>query len=80
MDGGTWLVVPHPWACGSTLGTSLEQSFIQIAANGSSEPTSTNAAHIINVWLGTKTAAIDEHLLTAPEHQITTAFDVFALR
>ena len=18
MDGGTWLVVPHPWACGST--------------------------------------------------------------
>ena len=39
-----------------------------------------DTAHIINVWLGTKAAAIDEHLLTAPEHQITTAFDVFALR
>jgi hypothetical protein len=80
MVGGTWLVVPHPWACGSTLGTSLEQSFIQIAANGSSEPILLDSAHIINVWLGTKAAAIDEHLLTAPKHQITTAFDVFALR
>ena len=36
MVGGTWLVVPHPWACGSALGIRLEQSFIQIAANGSS--------------------------------------------
>ena len=80
MVGGTWLVVPHPWACSSTLGISLEQSFIQIAANGSSEPLLLDSAHIINVWLGTKAAAIDEHLLTAPEHQITTAFDVFALR
>ena len=44
MDGGTWLVVPHPWACGSTLGIRLEQSFIQIAANGSSEPKLTDAA------------------------------------
>ena len=44
MVGGTWLVVPHPWASGSTLGISLEQSFIQIAANGSSEPKVPNAA------------------------------------
>ena len=80
MVGGTWLAVLRPWSCGSTLGTSLEQSLIQIAANGSSEPILLDSAHIINVWLGTKTAAIDEHLLTAPEHQITTAFDVFALR
>ena len=40
MVGGTWLAVPRPWACGSTLGINLEQSFIQIAANGSSEPIS----------------------------------------
>ena len=38
MDGGTQLVVPHPWGCSSTLGMRLEQSFIQIVANGSSEP------------------------------------------
>ena len=38
MVGGTWFVVPHPWACSSTLGMRLEQSFIQIVANGSSEP------------------------------------------
>ena len=80
MVGGTWLAVPHPWSCGSTLGISQEQSFIQIAANGSSEPILLDSALIINVWLGTKAAAIDEHLLTAPKHQITTAFDVFALR
>jgi hypothetical protein len=48
MDGGTWLVVPHPWACGSTLGIRLEQSFIQIAANGSSEPRLPNAAQRSN--------------------------------
>ena len=56
MDGGTWLVVPHPWACGSTLGIRLEQSFIQIAANGSSEPKVRNAANRTNcckaqIWL-----------------------------
>ena len=44
MFGGTWLVFPRPWACGSTLGISLEQSFIQIAANGSLEPNSQDAA------------------------------------
>ena len=44
MVGGTWLAVPRLWSCGSTLGISLEQSFIQIATNGSLEPTSTNAA------------------------------------
>jgi len=38
MVGGTWLVVPHPWASGSTLSIRLERSFIQIAANGSLEP------------------------------------------
>ena len=37
MVGGTWLVVPRPWSCGSTLGIGLERSFTQIAANGSSE-------------------------------------------
>ena len=37
-------MVPHPWACGSTLGIRLEQSFIQIAANGSSEPIPSDAA------------------------------------
>ena len=48
MVGGTWLVVPHPWACGSPLGMRLEQSFIQIVANGSSEPTLANAARSTN--------------------------------
>ena len=38
MFSGTWLVVPHLWSYGSTLGIRLERSFIQIAANGSSEP------------------------------------------
>ena len=37
MVGGTWLLVPRPWSCASTLGIRLERSFIQIAANGSSE-------------------------------------------
>ena len=38
MVGGPWLLVLGPRACGSTLGISLGQSFIQIAANGNSEP------------------------------------------
>ena len=52
MDGGTWLVVPHPWACGSTLGIRLEQSFIQIAANGSSEPISPSFNDAVNASVG----------------------------
>ena len=44
MVGGTWLVVPRPWSCGSTLGIRLERSFTQIAANGSSEPKIPDAA------------------------------------
>ena len=50
------------------------------AANGGFEPISPNVAHIINICSRTKATAIGEHLLTAPENQITTAFDVFALR
>ena len=53
MDGGTWLVVPHPWACGSTLGIRLEQSFIQIAAKGFFEPQVTIAVACSNVKFGT---------------------------
>ena len=52
MVGGTWLAVPRPWCCGSTLGISLERSFIQIAANGSSESSVTDAAIRMNVQIG----------------------------
>ena len=38
MFGGTWLVVPCLQSCASTLGIRLEPPFIQIVANGSSEP------------------------------------------
>ena len=44
MVGGTWFTVPRPWSCGSTLGISLERSFIQIAANGWLEPKVQDAA------------------------------------
>ena len=49
MVGGPWLLVLGPRACGSTLGISLGQSFIQIAANGNSEPNSTNTAQRLNL-------------------------------
>jgi len=60
--------------------SSASLPFVTYAANGSTEPISPNVAHIINIWSRTKATAIGEHLLTAPENQITTAFDVFALR
>ena len=47
MVSGSWFPVHRP--CGSPLGMRLEQSFIQIVANGSSEPTSTNAAQRLNL-------------------------------
>ena len=48
MVGGTWLAVPRPWSCGSTVGIRLERAFIQIAASGSSEPISPDAAIFSN--------------------------------
>ena len=57
-----------------------KRTFVHCAANDYYEPILSNAAHIVNLWSRTKAVATFEYLVTAPKHQITTAFDVFALR
>ena len=72
MVGGTWLAVPRLWSCGSTLGIRLKRSFIQIAVNGSSESSVTNAVIRMNVQIGMGCLSLEAITFVCPTSIVIT--------